>query len=206
MYFLMKRSFFYISASIIFIPCFAFLSHATQPLIKNGDFEKGDLSGWTVFTTPNGTLGGEGFPGCVEFDVTGDGVLTKSLSVKVGQQDYQADGTPLAGGGVATTVWVEMGRATVTADIAATYSSPSNRRNLAAGLFEILLDGHVIAHHDFGPIDDGTTQRFTLKGATPVSAGKHEVRIRVRRPFRSVVHDQAPRQFLDNIHLHISAQ
>ena len=191
---------------VIFIICFPFHVRAAQPIIKNGEFEKGDLTGWTVFTTPNGTLGGPGFPGCVEFDVTGDGVPTNSLTVKVGQQDYQAEGPTLAGGGVATTVGLEKGRATVTADIAASYSSPTDRRNLAGGLFEIVFDGTVIAHHDFGPIENGTTQRFTLKGTTPVSSGSHEVRIRVRRPFRSVPHDRAPRQFIDNIHLHISAQ
>ena len=202
----MTRLFSYITAIFIVILCFPFPLRATQPIIKNGDFENGDLSGWTVFTTPNGTLGGVGFPDCVEFDVTGDGVPTKSLTVKVGQQDYQADGAPLAGGGVETTVGLTQGRAIVTADIASSYSSPTDRRNLAGGLFEILLDGNVIAHHDFGPIENGVIQRFTLKGATRVSAGRHEVRVRVRRPFRSMAHDQAPRQFIDNIHLHLSAQ
>ena len=155
-----------------------------SPSSRTVTFEKGDLSGWTVFTTPNGTLGGDGFPGCVEFDVTGDGVPSKSLRVKVGQQDYQAEGPSLAGGGVSTTVGLEKGRKPlVTADIAASYSSPTDRRNLAGGLFEILFDDQVIAHHDFGPIENGTTQRFTLKGATPVSAGSHEVRVQVRAPF-----------------------
>ena len=120
-HFVMKRLFSLFTAIFIVIFCFPIHLLANQPLIKNGDFEKGDLSGWTVFTTPNGTLGGLGFPGCVEFDVTGDGVPTKSLTVKVGQQDYQADSAPLAGGGVATTVWLEKGRAIVTADIAASY-------------------------------------------------------------------------------------
>ena len=204
--FVMKRRFSSITAIVIFFLCFPLHLRATQPIVENGDFEKGDLSGWTVFTTPNGTLGGDGFPGCVEFDVTGDGVPTKSLSVKVGQQAYQADGTPLAGGGVATTVWLEKGRAIMTADIAASYSSPTDRRNLAGGLFEIVLDDTVIAHHDFGPIENGMTQRFTLRGATPVSAGRHEVRVQVQRPFRSIAHDHAPRQFIDNIHLHMAAQ
>lgn len=195
------------TATIFFsTACWPFWLGATDSIIKNGDFEKGDLSGWTVFTTDNGTLGGPGFPDCVEFDTTGDGVATKSLSVKVGQREFQREGTPLAGGGIWTTVWLEEGQAILTADVASTYSSPTDRRNLAGGLFEILFDGKVLAHYDVGPIENGATKRSTLKGASPVSAGKHEIRIRVRRPFRSHPRDHAPRQFIDNIHLQLSPQ
>ena len=84
-------------------------------------------------------------------------------------------------------------------DIASSYSSPNDRRNLAAGVFELLLDGEVLARHDFGPIDNGVTQRFTLKGMSRVAEGVHEVRVKITRTFRSLPQDDAPRQYLDNI-------
>ena len=154
-----------------------------------------------MFETPNGTLGGKGFPGCVDFDVTGDGQKTKSAEFKVGQQEYQAKGSRLAGGGVFTNLQLKAGTIAITADIASSYSSPKDRRNLAGGLFELLVDGEIIASHDFGPIPNKTTQRFHLEGRVPVLEGMHEVRIRIRRPFRSLPHDHAPRQYIDNIHL-----
>ena len=35
-----------------------FLSNANANLITNGDFETGDISGWSSFTTSNGTISG----------------------------------------------------------------------------------------------------------------------------------------------------
>jgi len=172
-------------------------------LITNGDFELGDLSGWTVFETPNGSLGGEGFPRCVDFDITGHGLVSKSAVFKVGQQQYQAEGPSLAGGGIYATLQLDGGRIVLAADIASSYFSPNDRRNLAGGLFELLVDGEVIASHDFGPIPTATTQHERLEGTAHISAGMHEVRIRILRPFRSLSPDQAPQQYLDNIQLNL---
>jgi len=171
--------------------------------MTNGDFELGDLSGWTVFETPNGSLGGEGFPRCVDFDIAGDGHVSKSAVFKVGQQQYQSDGPSLAGGGIYATLQLDGGRLVVAADIASSYSSPKDRRNLAGGVFELLIDGEVIASHDFGPIPTARTQRKRLEGTAHISAGRHEVRLRIQRPFRSLAHDQAPQQYLDNIQLNL---
>ena len=174
--------------------------------LKNGDFELGNLSGWKAYETPNGSLGGQGFPDCVDFDIRGDGHVTKSAEFKVGQQHYQAKGQSLAGGGIFTNLELKKGTIIVTLDMASSYSSPSpkDRRNLAGGLFELLVDGEVIASHDVGPIPNNTTQRSTMEGLAHISAGVHEVRIRIRRPFRSLPHDHAPRQYLDNIQLTFS--
>ncbi|GJL66265.1 MAG: hypothetical protein NPIRA05_12360 [Nitrospirales bacterium] len=183
---------------LIFIPL-----EAKAFLITNGDFELGSLAGWRVFETPNGSLGGEGFPRCVDVDVTGDGRMSKSAVFKVGQHEYQAGRPSLAGGGIYTTVQLDKGRLVLTADIASSYFSPSDRRNLAGGLFELLVDGEVVASHDFGPIPTATTQYERLEGTVDISAGMHEVRIRIQRPFRSLSHDQAPQQYLDNIQINL---
>lgn len=179
------------------------LQEVAAGTLQNGDFESGTLSDWTVFETLNGTLGGESFPRLVEFDVTGNGQMSKSAEFKVGQQQYQENGLSLAGGGILTNLHLDAGTIAVTADIASSYSSPKpkDRRNLAGGLFELLMDGNVIASHNFGPIANKTIQRFHLEGRVAILEGMHEVRIRIQRPFRSFPHDHAPRQYIDNIHL-----
>ena len=55
--------------------------------ITNGDFETGDLSGWTTFTTPNGTLG-DGYPQVTLFDTNGDGTASYAAQFWVGQLVY----------------------------------------------------------------------------------------------------------------------
>ena len=163
--------------------------------------KRGIFLGWTVFTTPNGTLGGSNFPRCEKFDTTGHGEASNSLVIKVGQQEYESRGAQFEGGGIWTKVSTGMGNVVVTADVASTYSSPKDQRNLSGGMFELLFDGQVLARYDMGPIEKGDIRRFTLKGGLFVLDGPHEIRVQVRRPFRSFPHDHAPRQFVDNIHL-----
>jgi hypothetical protein len=48
----------------------------------NGNFGTGDLTGWTVFTTSNGTNGtfnGVALPNVVSFDTTGTGATNSAL-------------------------------------------------------------------------------------------------------------------------------
>ena len=180
---------------------FGDLLEAKSGFIENGDFETDDLSGWTIFTTSNGTLGEPEFPDSVMFDTNGDGVVTKSLRFKVGRLHYEGKHTSLDGGGIFSASWLDAGTVVIEADIASAYSSPTDWRNLAGGLFELVLDGQIVAQHDFGPIESGTTMRSTLKGESHISAGRHEIRIRIQRPFTSLPGDQAPQQYLDNVRL-----
>ena len=178
---------------------FASLVHAT-PLV-NGDFETGDLSGWTVFSTANGTVGWAGFPVVLDFDMNGDGATSKSVGFKVGQQVFKGIDASPEGGGIYTMLTVEPGRLTVTAEIAASYASQRHRRNLSAGIFELMLDDAVLDSHDFGPISAGTTERATLSGSKAIAGGAHALRLRIRRPAITTMHSPAPFQFVDNIKL-----
>ena len=50
----------------------------------NGGFETGDLSGWTRFTTANGSLPDLGDE-VVPFDMDGDGALSNAARFRVGE-------------------------------------------------------------------------------------------------------------------------
>lgn len=116
------------------------------PLI-NGDFEAGNLNGWTTFTTVNGTLG-TGFPNVVSFDTNNDSVATNSAQFRVGQVSFQSG--VYGGGGIYQMVSLGAGSLSISADIAALGGPVVS--NLSGGLFELLLDGVLLDSHDFGRI------------------------------------------------------
>ncbi len=179
--------------------CLAVLSQADAVTLTNGDFERGDLSGWTLFTTASGTLGEAGFPMVFDLDIRGDGFTSKGAAFKVGQQFYQGPDSEPEGGGIYQRVNLEAGQLTLTADIAVTYSSSRHARNLSGGFFELILDAVVLDRYDFGPIAAGTTERGQLSGSTKITAGVHELRLRITRPAVAKVGTPAPVQFVDNV-------
>jgi len=163
---------------------------ANATLIINGDFETGTLAGWTTFTTANGTLG-TGFPNVVPFDTNNDGTATNSAQFRVGQVSFDL-GVP-AGGGIFQNITTGAAPLTLGLDIAALSPDGPN----SGGLFELLLDGSVIDSFDFGDILAGATEFSMLAALQMVSAGTHEVRIRMTRLF--LQGGGTPEQYLDNI-------
>ncbi len=153
--------------------------------LVNGTFEAGGMTGWAPYTTPGGTLGGAGFPDIVSFDTNGDGVKTNSLQLMVG------DG----GGGAYQDVALAAGEVTITVDVATTCPVA----NPEGGLFELLLDGEVVASHDFKAITANNAQRTTLSATlTDVTAGDHEIRIKVTRGDPSQ-YGGSPLAHIDNV-------
>ena len=159
-----------------------------QAMLINGDFETGDLSGWTTFTTTNGTLGNDGT--VTSFDTTGGGA-SLAATFNVGQVSF-TDGVP-AGGGIFQSVALSAGNYTLTADIAAADNVPPG--NASGGIFELLFDNSVVDIIDFGDISG--TERGLLASLVNVTAGVHEVRLRVQRPYQRST--GTPYQYLDNI-------
>lgn len=191
---------------ILHVSLVAFLVYYTGvraigPSLVNGDFETGGLSGWTVFTSANGTLGGEGFPSVLNCDTKGNGAVTRCARFKVGQRLYKGPGAKAEGGGFYQTVSLGEGQVTVTAEIAASYSSERHLRNLSGGSFELLLDNKVVDSHDFGSISAGATERSTLSGTASILAGMHEIRVRITRQGVIKAGTPTPTQFVDNIAL-----
>ena len=67
-------------------------------------------------------------------------------------------------------------------------------------MFELLVDGGVVASHDFGACDGGATVRSTLTAAgLSLSAGQHEIRVRITRPYGAS--GGAPVEYVDNVSL-----
>jgi len=169
------------------------------------NFENGEMGPWEIFVTHNGTVGGAGLPTMAPFETATEGQPSMSLKFKVGQVRYDPDDKPEQGGGLVIQIMAEAGMLDLSAQIAATYSSPKDKRNLAGGLFEWLVDDQVIASHDIGPIENGRILRHLLKASHHVKAGVHTLRLRITRPFTSSPGQHAPFQFVDDLLVRLSA-
>jgi len=156
----------------------------------NGGFETGDLAGWTTFTTANGSLG---TAGVVTFDTSGDGASTKSARFNVGEAIFP--GAP-GGGGIYQHVMLGAGALTICADIAA-YAELWG--NSSGGRFELMFDGAVVASHDFGGISLFEIKRESLLASFDVTAGLHEVRLQITRPWNT--NHITPWQYVDDVSL-----
>ena len=163
--------------------------------VANGDFQTGSLGPWTTFTTANGTING----GDVQsFDTTGGGA-SLAAHFNVGQVVFNPG--VYEGGGIYQN-FVGSGNYSLSADIA-TFAPAGNQ---ACGKFDLLLDGTVVASHDFGgalttgTCNTGETDRFHLSASvnTSFQIQTHQVEVRITRPFTTQV-GLTPDQYVDNI-------
>ena len=138
--------------------------------VNNGDFETGNLSGWTTFTTSNGVAVTYVTP----FDTNGDNVATYSARFGVGQYVYQGDDYP-EGGGIFQSVNLVKGDLSITADIASNH--PYSHCNLSGGEMQLIVDGVIADTHDFGVVCNYETKRSTLHANISIdTVGTHEIR------------------------------
>ena len=159
----------------------------------NGDFETGDLTGWTTFTTANGTLG-DALPSVDLFDTTNGPSLAAHFNV--GDAVYPQ---LQEGGGLLQHLVLGPGSYTFTADIASE-DDPNGKINGAAGIFSLLIDGTQLAQVDLGGF---TALNPILRGNLSASfdlatEGTHEFEILITRPYGSGG-DQTPQEFVDNM-------
>ncbi|MDH5429867.1 MAG: hypothetical protein OEY57_17020 [Nitrospirota bacterium] len=168
-------------------------------MLTQSTFEDGENAPWETFVTPNGTVGGAGWPTLVSFELAQPGAPSKALQFKVGQVRYDPENEPEQGGGVVAQITTESGKLQLSAHIAVTYHSPKDKRNLAGGLFEWIVDDQVIASHDMGPIENHAILRHHLQASCDVNAGVHSIRLRITRPFTSTPGQDAPFQYVDDL-------
>lgn len=183
-------------------------SQAAQ-LVTNGDFSTGDLSGWTLFNTTNGTTGYAPGAQVKSFNVTGQGA-TSAAEFQVGQQAYTTAG---AGGGIFQTINATAGLLTFSADFSAYLNEGLN---VSGGVFSVLLDDVVLDSFDVGSIaGDMTTpgfrnrppvftpaviERGVLSFSTGVTAGSHVLKLQVTRALLAGDGSSpVPRQYFDNV-------
>lgn len=169
----------------------AFQQASASPLI-NGDFETGNLTGWTTFTTPNGTLG-QGFPNVISFDTDNDRISSNSAQFRVGSIDFTRQ---YEGGGIFQNVNLLAGDLIISADIA---SVLEERNNESGGKVQLLFDNVVLDTHDFLDIDANTPKFSFLSSLSNISAGIHEIRFLFTRPFLQDDRIQTPIQYIDDI-------
>jgi hypothetical protein len=163
------------------------------------DFESGNFPEWTTFSTPNGTLGGQGFPFVAVCDHAGMVSPSRCLRVQVGQLHYAPVHDVQQGGGIERTTMTGAGILQLSARVGVTYDSPNKKRNLAGGLFEWVVDDQVVADLDVGPIEEGATVQHPFTGKVPVTAGPHTIKLRMTRPFQSGTGQPAPVQFVHDV-------
>jgi len=174
-------------------------------VLVNGNFESG-LTGWTSYTTVNGTIAElPSTPGSpqpqsasvVSFATT-DGGASNALFLNAGvyQPPY---GSAQQGGGVFQTFNTLEGVATFSVDIAAF----TRANSLGVGVLSVLLDGVVMDSYDFGNLSGPAAARSTLDFNAGISAGSHTLSLQATRlfgPGRGVTS-----QYFDNASLNVAA-
>lgn len=165
---------------------FAAQASATN-LLVNGNFASNDFTGWTISHTSNGTWG-QGFPVVTGWPLGGE----NAAEGEVGEVNFTGQ---YEGGILSQTFTSSSGALTLSFDYAAMGDGIHN--NSDGGLFELLLDGSVLAQADVGPINANQTITGSLLAVTGVTQGTHTFAIEVLRPFASSFQN-TPYQFVTN--------
>jgi hypothetical protein len=132
----------------------------------------------------------------VLFDTNNDGTATYSAQFSVGQASNE--NLTASGGGIVQNVHLAEGEYQLAADIAVAFGVPEVGIATQGGLFELLVDGNVVASHNFGYVYVDTTEHSLLANVSIFTTGYHEIRIRITRPGMSV---PELNQYIDNVAL-----
>jgi hypothetical protein len=167
-------------------------SASATELLANGDFATHDFTGWTLFTTSNGSLGFSPDPRVIDLPI-GGGQTVPAAEFQVGQVTHVGG---LAGGGIEQSITTAGGELDFSAQIVAAYLNPNFPGNGAAGLFTVSLDGVALDSIDLGAINRGTPLSGTLAFSTTVTAGEHELQVSIERAFQNGGFGATPFEFI----------
>ncbi len=171
---------------VALLAVFAAQAGATN-LLVNGNFGTGDFTGWTISQTSNGTWG-EGFPTVTSWPLGGE----NAAEGEVGEVNFTGQ---YEGGILTQTFNSAAGSATLSFDWAA--QGDGVHTNADGGLFELLLDGSILAQHDVGSIGPNDLFNGTLTANANLTAGQHTFEIEILRPYESVFQN-TPYQYVTN--------
>ncbi len=178
----MKR---YMPVVLFVLLAFVAVQAGATNLLTNGSFESGDFTGWTIGTTSNGTWG-QGFPVVTGWPLGG----MNAAEGEVGEVSFTGQ---YEGGTLSQTFMTAGGAATLSFNWAA--MGDGTHTNADGGLFELILDGTVLAQYDVGQIGPNDLFNGTLTANANLSAGSHTFEIDVLRPYQSLP-GNTPYQFL----------
>ena len=168
------------------------------PILLNGDFETGDLTGWTTFLTPNGSIGStNGVPDVVPFDVTGGGTPSDAAQFEVGELAFLGVHTA-QGGGILQDFTCAPGQYDVSLDFAA--QNINSLSNAQGGMFSLFVDGNLLASMNIAEIGSGQILRGDLSATAGLGPGTHQIMVEITRSWLAgdgVVF--TPLEYLDNI-------
>ena len=170
----------------------------TNSLLSNGNFATGDLTGWTLFTNNNGSLGTlPGLPGVMSFDTNGNGVSNGAAVFQVGEAAWLG-AHQRAGGGLRQSFLSPSGQLSIHLDIAVQSGLYAND---VAGIFSVFVDNILVDTFNFENVTPDippyTTQHSQLSGSTFVNEGLHDLIILIERPV--LTSNATPLQYVDNI-------
>ncbi len=169
---------------------------ASANLITNGDFETGDLTGWTPFTTAEGS-NGPGLPTVMMFDTTGSGASNAAV-FEVARTTL---GTDFEGGGISQMVNVPTFQSTLELSIdVATFAADGD--SPTGAIYEVFFDDDLVITVDqSGSISALDVVRDSEAGLVlDVAAGMHEVKVQITTDLE-LTDDFRPLQYVDNVTL-----
>lgn len=146
----------------------------------NGDFETGDLSGWTVTLTENGATAAQG---AVQVDIDGPGALGTNFAANFSVGRAVSTITNVAGILLTQDMVLTAGvQYTFDFDWAAYRSSGG--ANTQGGVFDMMVNGVSIASQAAGSTSAAAPKYGHVTAQfTPTTTGTHTVGAKIGRPF-----------------------
>ena len=145
----------------------------------NGDFGTGDFTGWTVGLT---SLGANAVQDVIVYDIDGPGALGASNAARFSAG--RATGVTTGNHGVIMTQNMTLAAGLYNVDFDwSAFRSPGLGANTQGGIFELIVDGVVIASGQAGSTSSAAPKFGHVMGSFTSVGATHNVGVQITRPF-----------------------